>query len=111
MNRIRLPNLNELVTQIDLNHSRVDELDIYVFPQVWGSTALGFGGIGGQAMTKALTTVIYDPYNDTGYVFFDGELAYFYEHPSDKFFDDIRKMSMLPCSASYLYREGDYSNV
>lgn len=28
------------------------DLSLRVFPQVWGSTALGFGGIGGQAMTN-----------------------------------------------------------
>lgn len=31
-----------------------------MFPQAWGSTSLGFGGIGGQAMTSAYTTVITD---------------------------------------------------
>ena len=28
-----------------------------VFPQVWGSTTLGFGGIDGSAMTEAYTVV------------------------------------------------------
>lgn len=30
----------------------------YAFPQTWGSTALGFGGIGGCAMTTAQTYVV-----------------------------------------------------
>lgn len=31
------------------------------FPQLWGSTALGFGGIGGASMTTAYTIVIEGP--------------------------------------------------
>ena len=30
----------------------------WAFPQTWGSTALGFGGIGGSAMTTAQTYVV-----------------------------------------------------
>lgn len=39
---------------------RPDSYDcsVYSFPQGWSSTALGFGGIGGQAMTTAQTTVV-----------------------------------------------------
>ena len=80
------------------------ELDIYTFPQIWGSTALGFGGIGGQAMTKALTTVIYNSFDDFGMVFFNGELAYHYKNPSGAFFEDIRLMRMEPCNRSAKYR-------
>jgi len=35
-----------------------DELEIIMFPQTWGSTALGYGGMGGQAMTPAYTVVV-----------------------------------------------------
>lgn len=80
------------------------DLSIYTFPQVWGSTTLGFNGIGGQAMTKALTMVIYDTYNDFGAVFFDGRLAYHYKNPSGAFFEDIRLMRMEPCNRSAKYR-------
>lgn len=38
----------------------LQEFEFYMFPQAWGSTSLGFGGIGGQAMTSAYTTVITD---------------------------------------------------
>ena len=37
--------------------STLDDFDMYTFEQVWGSTSLGFGGIGGQAMTTARTYV------------------------------------------------------
>lgn len=41
--------------------TRPDESDIQVlamFAETWGSTALGFGGAGGQAMTSAYTVVL-----------------------------------------------------
>lgn len=48
-----------------------------MFPQTWGSTALGFGGIGGQAITNAYTIIV--ECEHTGYraVYFGGgKLAY-----------------------------------
>lgn len=55
--------------------------DVHVtamFPQMWGSTALGFGGLGGQAMTTAYTTVIECQSNGHYAVYFgsSGRLAY-----------------------------------
>ena len=35
----------------------VDDFELHTFEQMWGSTALGFGGIGGLAMTSARTYV------------------------------------------------------
>ena len=46
----------------------------YAFPQVWGSTALGFGGIGGQALTTAQTYVILA--QGSIYVYFGSRFAY-----------------------------------
>lgn len=37
---------------------------VYMFPQTWGDTSLGFGGMGGQAITTALTTIIGDNQNN-----------------------------------------------
>lgn len=34
------------------------ELEVIVFPQTWGSTALGYGGMGGSAMTPAYTVIV-----------------------------------------------------
>lgn len=50
---------------------------VVMFPQTWGSTALGFGGIGGQAITNAYTIIV--ECDHTGYraVYFGGgKLAY-----------------------------------
>ncbi len=46
-----------------------------MFPQMWGSTALGFGGIGGAAMTPAYTVVVTGPSNQVA-VYWAGQHAY-----------------------------------
>lgn len=46
-----------------------------MFPQTWGSTALGFGGVGGAAMTDAYTIVIEGPGRDCA-VYWSGRHAY-----------------------------------
>lgn len=33
------------------------EVDVVLFPQLWGSTALGYGGLGGAAMSWAYTVI------------------------------------------------------
>lgn len=72
---------------------RPDQCDIYVFPQTWGSTALGFGGIGGQAMTSAYTVVVVGPGRDAC-VYFGSRLAYHIEHPNREFMEDLAAHSM-----------------
>lgn len=60
-----------------------------MFPQTWGSTALGFGGIGGQAMTSAYTTVVCDDYIGWNGVFFGERLAYLILNPNQDFYKDM----------------------
>lgn len=50
------------------------EIKCIHFTQMWGSTALGFGGMGGAAMSEAYTSVIY--FGQQVAVFFDGRHAY-----------------------------------
>lgn len=86
------------------------ELEVEVFPQVWGSTALGFGGIGGQAMTSAYTAVVQDLNQGWCSVFFGERLAYLIYNPNDIFFDDLNKRKMRPVYHSYVYhRDTDIS--
>ena len=81
-----------------------------VFKQTWGSTALGFGGIGGSAMTDAYTTVVtvYLSYRGSTTtntieknpefhaVYFDGRLAYFIDdEPTKEFFNDLKDRNMV----------------
>jgi hypothetical protein len=52
-----------------------EETEIFVFPQGWGSTALGYGGVGGSAMTSSYTVVV--QCENTACVYFGGDrLAY-----------------------------------
>lgn len=77
---------------------------MYVFPQTWSSTALGFDGCGGQAITEAYTTVVemtWDDFdtrkksNDKIYaVFFNGKFAYICFNPTEIFFEDLNKWQM-----------------
>lgn len=80
-----------------------------VFPQTWASTALGFGGVGGSALTTAYTTVFHatcadwsstetntiDPLPEFHAVFFDDRPAYVITgEPNQRFFDDIKNHDM-----------------
>ena len=49
---------------------------IAMFPQLWGSTALGFGGIGGAAMTDAYTVVVSIRERGVIAVYWGGRYAY-----------------------------------
>lgn len=55
-----------------------EECLVTVFPQVWGSTALGYGGIGGAAMSTAYTVVVESRIVAQRAVYFgrSGRLAY-----------------------------------
>jgi hypothetical protein len=79
-----------------------------MFPQLWGSTALGYGGIGGSAMTSAYTIII--TYHNYYCVYFGGgRLAYMidlYKSSQDgrhKFLEDILGQSMAD-----IYSRGKY---
>ena len=80
-----------------------------VFNQTWASTALGFGGVGGSAMTDAYTTVVHVYFSSRSStvtntiekipefhgVYFDGRFAYMLEgEPKEKFFEDLRDRRM-----------------
>ena len=66
-----------------------------MFPQVWSSTAMGFGGIGGQAITSAYVCVIESNLMGQHAVYFGGRLAYVIERPNSQFFADIAGHRMV----------------
>ena len=37
---------------------REDEVEVFVWPETWGSTALGYGGLGGNMVTTDYTIVV-----------------------------------------------------
>ena len=76
-------------------HSFYDLTVYSMFPQTWSSTALGFGGIGGQAITSAYVCVIESNLVGQFAVYFGGRLAYVIERPNEKFMEDISRQRMV----------------
>lgn len=70
------------------------DFEAHVFPQVWGSTALGFDGWGGQSFTKAYTTVMHEVGSDFFCVFFDARLAYTVFDAKGEFFEDLKNRDL-----------------
>lgn len=82
------------ISTIKVNDIEYDICEVYVFEQTWESTALGFGSIGGSALTTDWTHVVMT--SDGKYhVFFNGEYAYSIENPTDKFKSDLANRYML----------------
>ena len=78
------------------------EVEVYHFPQLWDSTALGFGGVGGQAFTTAYTTVVIS--NPAAAVYFGGRLAYKIAEVNSKFMADVHSGSMAAKGETSEYR-------
>lgn len=78
-------------------------LTLYDFDQTWASTALGFGGVGGSAMTTARTYVLI-PYSaqDRAFVYFRGCFAY--KTPTnDRFWEDLKNHRMASVAEAGRY--------
>jgi hypothetical protein len=104
--------INDLVSEFDQyikeHYKQYSEIEVYSFPQGWGSTALGYGGIGGQAMTSAQTIVLYDVYQGVVRVYFGGKkLAYQIENPNKLFFEDLSRWQLKEVSRAGAYRRKD----
>ena len=116
------------VFESNLVMSTYNKFKMFVFPQTWGSTALGFDKqccFSGQAITEAYTVVVeMIPYqsipnqeklgfdikelDDKVYaVFFDSKLAYMCLNPNQEFFDDLNKMCMKSQKWSTEYDDDD----
>lgn len=63
---------------LDIVRRGAQPRDCHTFMQVWGSTALGFGGMGGAAMSPAMTVVfiVIEQGFTNAYVYFGGVFAY-----------------------------------
>ena len=85
---------------------KLEEYDIYDFDQTWGSTALGFGGAGGSAMTTARTYVIIPMDEEKAYVYFGGRFAYKCGI-NDKFREDLKKHNMSDVMGSGKYKRNN----
>ena len=86
------------------------EVEVIMFPQVWGSTALGYGGIGGSAMTTAYTVIINLDYQDYCVYFGTGDIAYKFNYANatpegrENFFKDMNARNMFEVSKRGRYR-------
>ena len=90
-------------------HRPSDVQVVACFPQTWGSTALGFGGLGGQAITGAYTTIVSSTLHGTYLVYFGGRFAYRIDQPSEQFWIDVhaRKMREVAARGCYVRRKTD----
>jgi hypothetical protein len=88
---------------------QADEVTVVMFPQTWGSTALGYGGIGGAAITGAYTVVV--SYGNYVCVYFGyGRLAYRLDYAEmsaegrDNFHKDLHGHTLKDIAGSGVYR-------
>lgn len=85
-------------------HPTVNDFEIIIFEQTWGDTSLGFGGIGGQAITMAPTYVfIPNGVNQNYFVYFGARFAYDVPY-SSVLWNDIRCHNMASVMRSGKYR-------
>lgn len=83
-------NVNDYISN---KYNISDIVHVFVFEQVWGSTSLGFGGIGGSTMTSAWTHVI-STVDGKYHIFFNGRHAYTVDSANEIFKDDLMNQNM-----------------
>lgn len=85
----------------------IHDFNVYaMFPQTWGSTALGHGGIGGAAMTPAYTIVLECMHTKEFLVYFGGTFCYKVNHDSKNieiFFEDCKNQNLSSKKDSVKY--------
>ena len=87
------------------NYYKNNEIrDIVQFSQTWSSTALGFGGVGGDMLTSAITSVVFKQDGKID-VFFGRRKAYTIPKITQSFVDDLNKRYLRPVSESSVYME------
>ncbi len=81
------------------------DIRIDCFVQTWGSTCTGFDvdehGTplwGGSTMTDAYTTVVHDKQTDMYVVFFNDQICYVVENPTEQFYEDLKDRNLASLS-------------
>jgi len=85
---------DECLVEKTRRHCMNDITVVGMFPQTWGSTALGFGGVGGQAITTAYTIVLESNLTGEHAVYFGGRLAYVIRRATPLFFEHMAARNM-----------------
>lgn len=82
----------------------IDDFELHTFNQTWGSTALGFGGFGGQAITEA-RTYVFVPINcnQQCFVYFGSRFAYRVDW-CEALRDDIYNQQVEPVNRAGKYK-------
>lgn len=78
-----------------------------MYPQTWGSTALGHGGIGGASMSTAYTVVLECMDTQEYLVYFGGQLCYTVSRRSanfNVFIEDCKNQCLASKHKSSVYR-------
>ena len=73
------------------------DCQVFVFPQTWPSTALGFDRPGEQQPTTAYTVVVKGPAGDAC-IYFAGALAYNLATTNESFDEAVRQQRLLPAN-------------
>lgn len=85
------------------------DFEVYaMFPQTWGSTALGHGGMGGASVTSAYTIVLHCYATSEFLVYFGHEMCYKVNRNSSKlevFLEDIKNQNLAAKRESSKYYE------
>jgi hypothetical protein len=99
---------NSMIPVVEFSRRPVQsELKVFVFPQTWPSTALGYPGIGGSAMTFAYTIVV-QCFNTICVYFGSDRLAYRIEldkissRGRENYFTDIQFHNMASVDKSMM---------
>lgn len=97
---IQIENSIKQAIEKDLNRNddveiTKDNIELYIWPQRWGNTAMGFEEIGRIAITDAYTVVIIGPLRDYC-VYIGGRLAHHLIHPKSLFFEDFKMQWLEP---------------
>lgn len=92
----------------EVEKSRTHESDevvvVGMFPQTWASTALGFGGLGGAAVTTDYTIVLSSTHRSDYLVYFGCKFAYMIQKPNKLFFEHLAQRQMAAVKDSYIYQ-------
>lgn len=93
-----------------IERPRRDMIEVVaMFLQTWGSTALGFGGIGGSSMTTDYVTVLKETYSGQVCVYFGGCFAYRIARPGEALLADIQNKCLVDVGQHTKYERGSRS--